>query len=46
MAVLYNASVVSGIVKGEVLLILAKPGFKLNIPYEKGVKNVKGKDLR
>ena len=45
-AVLYNVSVVSSIVKGEVFFILVKPSSKLNTPYGEGVKDTEGRDLR
>ena len=46
LAVLYDVSVVFNVVKGEVLLVLAKPGFKLDTPYGEGIENAEGRDLR
>ena len=46
LAVSYDASVISSIIKGEVLLILAKPSFKFNTLYEEKVKNTKSKDFK
>ena len=46
MAVLYDASVVFSVVKGEVFLTLAKPSPKFDTPYGEEVENPKGRNLR